>query len=362
MDTLTSRLHRLLYVHVSLFVLLTLLLTACGTATTITPVSQSQTMVSNVDDFLTTEAQDKVSYRFSGSVLIARGGKVLFSKGYGMADWQHQLPNTPHTKFHVASLTKQFTAMAILILQEQGKLHVQDHACTYVPDCPPAWQPITIHELLTHTSGIPTLINPPTTLPSSPQQVSGEPYAEFVQHSIFVPLQMRETDFDPTYPSQPDQATGYVVGKLPATPSLLDQSLSSGWFDQSLPSGWSFLLAAGGLESTVEDLYRWDQALYTHTLVSARSLEQMFTPYISTCPSGTFCPTQLMSSAYGYGWVIAKEPGRRVMWHAGVGNGFRAYIGRYPDDKTTIIVLSNLDTADAYGLATILETRVFASP
>jgi len=249
---------------------------------------------------------------------------------------------------------------------------------------------------LTHTSGIPTLINPPTTLPSSPQQVialyknlpldfpagtqlrysntgyqllgyiiqqvSGEPYAEFVQHSIFVPLQMRETDFDPTYPSQPDQATGYVVGKLPATPSLLDQSLSSGWFDQSLPSGWSFLLAAGGLESTVEDLYRWDQALYTHTLVSARSLEQMFTPYISTCPSGTFCPTQLMSSAYGYGWVIAKEPGRRVMWHAGVGNGFRAYIGRYPDDKTTIIVLSNLDTADAYGLATILETRVFASP
>jgi CubicO group peptidase (beta-lactamase class C family) len=387
MFMLTSRFHRLLYVNLSLFVLLILLLTACGTATPITPPSPSQGIVSQVDNLLTTEAQDKVSYRFSGSVLIARGGKVLFSKGYGMADWQNQMPNTPHTKFHVASLTKQFTAMAILILQEQGKLHVQDHACNYVPECPPAWQPITIHELLTHSSGIPTLSNPPTTLPSSPQQVialykklpldfpagtqfrysnmgyqllgyiiqqvTGEPYAEFVQHSILAPLQMRETDFDPAYPSLPDQATGYVVGKLPATPTL---------FDRSLPNGWSFLLAAAGLESTVEDLYRWDQALYTHTLVSAHSLEQMFTPDISTCPSAAWCPTPLTSSAYGYGWFIAKEPGRRVMWHEGVGNGFRAYIGHYPDDKTTIIVLSNLDTVDAFGLASELETKVFARP
>ncbi len=136
------------------------------------------------------------------------------------------------------------------------------------------------------------------------QQVSGEPHAEFVQHSIFAPLQLRETDFDPAYPSLPGQATGYVVWKLPATPTLLDRSL---------PSGWSFLLATFGLESTVEDLYRWDQALYTHPLVSAPSLEQMFTPYISTCPSVAWCPTLLTSSAYGYGWLIAKEPGRRGM-------------------------------------------------
>jgi CubicO group peptidase (beta-lactamase class C family) len=395
MHPLTSRFHRLLYVNVSLYLLLTLLLAACGTATPSTSPSPSQTMISHVDHLLTTEVQDA---NFSGSVLIARGGKVLFSKGYSLADWQQHLPNTPHTKFHVASLTKQFTAMAILLLQEQGKLHVQDHACTYVLDCPLAWQPITIHQLLTHTSGIPTLINPPTTLPSSPQQfialskntpldfpvgtqfsysnmgyqllgyiiqqVSGEPYAAFVQHSIFAPLQMRETDFDPAYPSRPDQATGYVEWQMPATPSLLDQSLSSGWFDQSLPSGWSFLLAAGGLDSTVEDLYRWDQALYTHTLVSALSLEQMFTPYISTCPSSRgLCPTPSTSSAYGYGWVITKEPGRRVIWHPGSGNGFTAYIGRYPDDKTTIIVLSNLESyVDPYGVASDVEMEVFARP
>ena len=322
---------------------------------------------------------------FSGSVLIARGGKVLLSKGYSMADWQQQLPNTPHTRFHVGSLTKQFTAMAILLLQEQGKLHVQDHVCTYVMDCPPAWQPITIHHLLTQTSGI-LASNLPTPLPSSPQQfialyknlplnfpagtqfvystdylllgyiiqqVSHEPYAEFVQQRIFAPLHMRKTDFDPAYPSLPNQATGYDVWQIPVTPTDLDRSL---------PSGWSFLLAGAGLESTVEDLYRWDQALYTHTLVSASSLEQMFTPYISLCPSIPWCPPPLTSSAYGYGWFIAKEPGRRVMWHGGRWNGFMAYIGRYPDDKTTIIVLSNLSTVDAFGLASELEMKVFARP
>jgi len=183
------------------------------------------------------------------------------------------------------------------------------------------------------------------------QQVSGEPYAAFVQHSIFAPLQMKETDFAPAYPSLPDQATGYIGWKLPATPALLDRSL---------PSGWSFLLAAAGLESTVDDLYRWDQALDTHTLVTAASLKQMFTPYISTCPSVAWCPTPLTSSAYGYGWLIAKEPGHRVMWHEGVGNGFRAYIGRYPDDRTTIIVLSNLNSVDAFTLASELEVVVFS--
>ena len=372
MYTLTSRYHRLLYVNLSRFLLLILLLTACGTATTITPAQPRQTMISHVDHFLATAVQDK---GFSGSVLIARGGKVLFSKGYSLADWQQHLPNTPHTKFHVASLTKQFTAMAILILQEQGKLHVQDHLCAYVPNCPPAGQPITIHQLLTHTSGIPTPSNPPSRkdqpldFPAGTQfsysntgyqllgyiiqQVSSEPYAEFVQHSIFAPLQMRETDFDPAYPSLPNQATGYDEWKIPVTPTFLDRSL---------PSGRSFLLAAGGLESTVEDLYRWDQALYTHTLVSASSLEQMFTPYISVCPSLAWCPPPLTSSAYGYGWFIAKEPGRRVIWHTGVGNGFRAYIGRYPDDKTTIIVLSNLDTVDAFVVASELEMEVFARP
>lgn len=156
MQARSSRWHHSSVVEGSFFLLLTLLLTACGAATNTTPASQSQTIASHVDDFLTTEVQDM---GFSGSVLIARGGKILFSKGYSMADWDHHLPNTPYTKFYIGSLSKQFTAMAILILQEQGKLHVQDHLCSYLSDCPKAWQPITIHHLLTHTSGFPTLPN-----------------------------------------------------------------------------------------------------------------------------------------------------------------------------------------------------------
>src|SRR5260370_24138178 len=99
--------------------------------------------------------QEATHQQFSGSVLLAHHGKVLLSKGYSMADWSKQAPNTPHTTFYLGSTTKQFTAMAILILQAQSKLQVHDHICSYIAPCPHPWQQVTIHELLTHTSGIP---------------------------------------------------------------------------------------------------------------------------------------------------------------------------------------------------------------
>ena len=104
---------------------------------------------------------------FSGTVLIARDGQVLFSQGYGMANLEHDVPNTPQTKFRLGSITKQFTAMAILILQERGKLNVHDKVKKYFPDAPKAWDEITIHHLLTHTSGIPNYTDVPG-LPARP--------------------------------------------------------------------------------------------------------------------------------------------------------------------------------------------------
>src|SRR5205823_834732 len=115
---------------------------------------QDALMASQVNNLLMTEVTHQ---QFSGSVLIAHNDQVLLSKGYSMADWSKQVPNTPHTKFYLGSTTKEFTAMAILILQEQGKLHVTDHLCSYIAQCPAAWRPVTIHEVLTHTSGIPQL-------------------------------------------------------------------------------------------------------------------------------------------------------------------------------------------------------------
>src|SRR6266496_1061108 len=116
--------------------------------------SQAALIASQVDNLLTNKATHQ---QFSGSVLIAHDDQVLLRKGYSMADWGKQVPNIPHTKFYLGSTTHEFTAMAILILQERGKLQVHDHICSYIAPCPPAWQPVTIHELLTHTSGIPEL-------------------------------------------------------------------------------------------------------------------------------------------------------------------------------------------------------------
>lgn len=126
-----------------------------SSATSLPSQTQAADLVLEIDAYLNTLADNG---DFSGSVLIARHGEVLLRQGYDFADREQKRPNTPQTKFRIASLTKQFTAMAILILQARGKLNVQDHICAYLSECPAAWATITIHHLLTHTSGIPNLL------------------------------------------------------------------------------------------------------------------------------------------------------------------------------------------------------------
>jgi CubicO group peptidase (beta-lactamase class C family) len=335
------------------------------------PTPQNGLIASKVDRFLTNMVTRQ---QFSGSVLIAQDGQVLLSKGYSMADWDQQVPNTPHTKFYLGSTTKEFTAMAILILQERGKLHVTDHLCSYIAQCPAAWQPVTLHEILTHTSGIPALdhtalsdASPEAWIASYDdvplaftagsqfdycnvcyqilgyvvQRASGEPYSTFLQEAIFKPLGMRNTGFDPNYLTSPNHAVGYADWQVKA--------ISLGEYADLQ---WSFLSGSGLLQSTVEDLYRWDQALSMHTLVSQQTLDKAFTPYIAS---------QYAGSSYGYGWFLAKAPvaGHRLIWHDGRVDGFRTYIGRYPDDQVTIIFLSNLAALDELALASALEKIVF---
>ncbi len=337
------------------------------------PAEQNSALVSQVNTLFTRQVKQD---QFSGSVLIAQDGQVLFKKGYGMADWTHHIPNTPHTKFHVGSLTKQFTAMALMILQERGRLHVHDALCRYLPHCPAAWRPLTIHHLLTHTSGIPQLDDPHVSLASvqaflvsydgvplsfAPgsqynycsicfqilgivvQQASGQPYSTFVQQAILGPLHMHDSGFDVHYLSLPDHAVGYASWRVAAD--------SLGW---DVGPSMSFLDASGLLYTTVEDLYRWDQSFYADTLVSQKTLDEIYTPYVAS---------EFPSSAYGYGWFITKAPATHnpVFWHYGSINGFRAYIGRYPSEKVTIIVLSNLATEDIIALAGAVEHTVFAS-
>lgn len=334
---------------------LCLLLAVNGTAQT--KVS-NQELNTRVDEYLNALVKQD---RFSGAVLLARDGKVLLSKGYGMANFEDETPNTPQTKFRLGSITKQFTAMATLILQERGKLSVQDSVCKYVENCPQSWQPITIHNLLTHTSGIPNLTSFPDfrkikMFPSSPlegiaifkdkplefapgekfnysnsgymllgyivEQAAGQAYADFLRENIFQPLGMKNTDYDVNSAIVKHRASGYTRSA--------NGIANADYINMTIP------FAAGGLYSTVEDLYLWDRAFYTEKLVSKKSLEAMNTPF---------------KNGYGYGVGIGEQYGLKVIEHGGGIEGFSTDLARFPVENATVIVLSNIDSANTGGVA-----------
>src|SRR5512138_1436666 len=201
--------------------------------------------------------------KLSGAVLVARDGQVVFSQAYGLADVENNLFNSTNTKFHIGTLSKQFTAMAILLLQQQGRLNVQDPVCNYIDDCPPAWAPITIHELLIHTSGIHEFNNIPgieklidqrvtplqivdqfrdLPLDFTPgerysfsnsgymllgviiEKASSQTYGDFVQQAIFDPLQMKNSGYEDDDATGPEYASGYKTRDTPAI--FVDKSIN----------------------------------------------------------------------------------------------------------------------------------------
>jgi CubicO group peptidase (beta-lactamase class C family) len=369
------------YIRLSL-VLISLLSTGCsGPAVSVTPSAiatespfPSPTLVredpaAEIDEILALHTERET---FTGAVLVARNGEILLSQGYGWADRDHRIENTSQTRYRLGSVTKQFTAMAVLILQSQGKLDVKELLCSHMPECPDSWQEITIHHLLTHTAGIPNLTDFPdyrtfksklTTLeqtiarfkdkPSDFQpgkrwsysnsgyillghiieQVSGQSYEMFLEQNIFDPLQMKSTGYDHNDGSL---ATGYTgVNSHWETPDPIDMTLP---------------YAAGGLYSTVEDLYRWDHALYTGQLVSQESLDLMFTPHAKMAMNGL---------GYGYGWFVGRMNQHRAVSHGGGIDGFVTEIRRYIDDQVTIIILSNRQTTNVPQIADQIASVVF---
>lgn len=329
---------------------------ACVAAAWISLIASTaaQDISHDVDAFMRSAMERS---HFRGSVLVARDGNVLVSKGYGMANAEREVLNSARTRFRIGSLTKQFTAMAILMLQEEGKLNVQDPLCKYLPLCPEAWQPLTIRHLLTHTSGIQDVDYTQARVPSASvtntlerlrdkpleftagkifsysstnyillghviERASGEPYRAFLQKHILVPLGMKDTDCDDSQHVLQGHAAGY--------------SLRGGSLVSAAHVNMSILFSAGGLYSTVEDLYKWDQALYTEKLVSRRTLDAMFSPG---------------KGNYGYGWYVEKQFDSQVIGHSGWLDGFHSYVVRIPDKRVSVIVLSNLDSTPARTIA-----------
>jgi CubicO group peptidase (beta-lactamase class C family) len=362
---------------------LTLLLAACtggGSVRRFAPTATAAAVGggSQEDAYLTHLA---ATGAFRGSVLVARGGAVLLSKGYGPADEDAAIANTPRTRFRIGSITKQFTAMAILILQERGKLSVQDRLCRYLTTCPQAWAPITLEQLLTHTSGIPDYTNfadfpdvigtpvsvadliarfadkpldfPPGAhwgysnsgyilLGAIVERVSGEPYAAFLQDSIFGPLGLKDSGYDINNPTLPEHATGYLSAHV--KPVYLDMSE---------------FYAAGALYSTVADLYTWDRALAAHRLISRQSTDAMFAVHIPCPANGCALASDL---GYGYGWFVAKDAGRTLIYHLGHIDGFLTFNGFYPDDDVDVVVLSNMDSSAVLSISTHLGALALDVP
>ena len=302
---------------------------------------------------------------FSGVVLLARGGKVLFARGYGMANLEHDVPNTIDTKFRLGSVTKQFTAVGIMMLQERKKLSVHDSICIYVHDCPDDWKSITIHHLLAHTSGIPSFTefpdndryerlpmqvvdtvarfkDKPLDFPPGDrfqysdsgylllgyiiEQASGEKYEDFIRKNIYEPLHMQNSGYDHPWVILKHRAQGY--------------SSKGGSLINATCMAMDTPLGAGSQYSTVRDLLLWDQALYTEKLLSRESLQTLFTPNPGPYPPGWRFGN---NGGYGYGWMIDELFERKLYHHSGLIYGFSSIIMRYPEDKSVVVVLKNQD-------------------
>jgi CubicO group peptidase (beta-lactamase class C family) len=322
--------------------------------------------------------------QFNGTVLVAEHGNVIYKKGFGLADMEWDIPNQPDTKFRLGSVTKQFTSMVILQLVQQGRLKLDGKITEYLPDYPKkTGDKITIHHLLTHTSGIPGYTEFPSFFrdisrnPSTPEafvklfadsallfepgarfsysnsgyfllgviieKIAGKPYEQVLQENILSPVNMNSTGYDHHAKILKKRASGYEKG--------VNGYVNAEYLDMSLP------YSAGALYSTVEDLYLWDQALYTDLLLPEKTRELLFAPHIPAHEGG-----------YGYGWSIGKAPiGRTndsvtVIEHGGGINGFNTLISRIPSKKDLVVLLNNAGAAPLDAMSRALRGILYDKP
>lgn len=314
--------------------------------------------------------------RFTGTVMYSVEGNTLLKAGYGLADRSSGRENEPGTAFQIASVSKQFTAASILLLEQEGKLSVRDGLQKWLPESPSIWNDITIHHLLTHTSGLPhwrdipsldlfnhvveeSILSAFSSCPlrfppgegwyySSPgyhllslivQRASGLNYQGFLNSRIFNPLEMTHTTAGAPY-NREGSATGYNV----------EEAVSS--FDLS-----STGMGAGDVWSTVEDLARWDEALsQPGKVLSRRSLEVSFHHQAPLTGENLRKYSPITDVAYGYGWFLGLMHKEQLRFHTGDNPGFRAMNAWKPSSRTTLCILANQEDVDVGTIAvTFLE-------
>ena len=291
---------------------------------------------------------------FSGAVLVAKDGQVLLDRGYGFANREWNIPNDGDTKFRLGSLTKQFTAVAVLMLAEQGKVDLDAPIKTWLPDAPAAWDSVTPRRLLSHTGGVPdftrfpdygALKTRPTTvaeliarfsgrpldfqpgqrfaysnsgyilLTAVIEKASGQTYADFVAERLFRPLGMADSGYDRHDLVLPRRASGYAPSP--------EGVVNADYVDMSIPQG------AGALYSTPHDLLKWEQGLFGGRLLNAQSMTALTTPVLND---------------YALGLVVNRRPdGSTLIWHNGAIDGFNTYMAYDPEARIAVVVLGNLN-------------------
>jgi len=294
------------------------------------------------------------------ALLVSRRGQVIRAQGYGLANVELQVPVKPETIFQSGSVGKQFTATAVMMLVEEGKIGLGDPLTKYFPDAPPSWKKVTIRELLSHTAGftdypknfdmrrdyteaeqlkivesIPLAFAPGSSWSYSNlgfltigiliHKVTGEFYGDFLQEHIFKPLDMQTIRIISEADIVPNRSAGYRLVKG----ELKNQE----WVSPTVNT-----TADGSLYFSIMDLAKWDAALYTEKLLKRSSLDEMWT--VAKLNNG-----QPNSGHYGFGWFVVTKNGHRVVEHEGAWQGFETQISRYVDDKLTVVVLTNLDDA-----------------
>ena len=340
------------------------------------PCVAQDAVAAKVDEYIKAEMQKQ---RIPGvSLAVMRNGEVVLAKGYGYANVEHQVPVKPETVFQSGSMGKQFTATAVMMLVEEGKINLDEKISKYLGEVPESWKNITVRHLLTHTSGltdypddfdfrrdyteeellkraqaIPLAFQPGenwkysnmgyVTLGILIGKLTGKFYGDFLQERIFRPLGMSarvisESDI------VPNRAAGYrlVKGELK----------NQDWVSPTVNT-----TADGALYLTLLDMAKWDAALYGEKLLKRASLEEMWRPV--KLNNGKTSP-------YGFGWSLGEVRGHRIVEHGGAWQGFKAQISRYVDDKLTVVVLANLIQTNqaklAHGVAAIYNPELAQPP
>lgn len=324
----------------------------------------------SVSEFVRAEMQRQ---RIPGlALLVSKSGKAIRAEGYGLSNVELNVAAKPETIFQSGSVGKQFTATAVMMLAEAGKIGLDDALTHYFPEAPSSWEQVTVRELLSHTAGftdypkdfderkdyteadllkivesIPLAYPPGTswsysnmgylTLGILIHKVTGEFYGDFLQQRIFRPLGMSTTRIIDEADIIPNRSAGYRL--------VHGQLKNQEWVSPSLNT-----TADGSLYFSILDLAKWDEALYTEKLLKKSSLAQMWT----VAPLRNGHPN---SGHYGYGWFIESQEGHRLIEHEGEWQGFETQISRYVDDRLTVVVLTNLAEAKpdriAHGVARI---------